>query len=105
MPHKEEYSEFQFKDLPAFPDSSEFPTVPLETISLTKLLHHDQDEEERTFEAMKARGFFYLDLSGCEEGETISKGSEDIARVGENFMALPTDEKMQYTPRQKELFG
>jgi isopenicillin N synthase-like dioxygenase len=105
MPHKEEYTEFTPNEYPPFPDSSEFPTVELQTISLQRLIDHDGNEEQRVFEACKGRGFFYLELAGPEEGETILKGAEDIARVGERFMALDTEEKMKFTPNKKELFG
>ena len=105
MPHKEEYTEFTLEQYPPFPEGAEFPTVELATISLQKLQDHDPTEEDRVFEACKGRGFFYLELAGPEAGETILKGSEELARVGERFMALPTDEKMKYTPRNKELFG
>lgn len=105
MPHKEEYTEFRPNEYPPFPDSPEFPLVQLETISLQKLLDHDSAEEERTFEACKGRGFFYLDLAGAESGETILQGSGDIAQVAERFMGLPMDEKMKYVMKQKSLFG
>lgn len=105
MPHKEEYTEFTPEQYPPFPESEEFPTVPLETISLQKLIDHDPPEEERIFEACKGRGFFYLDLAGPESGETILKGSEDICHVGEQVMALPLEEKMKHQMRNKELFG
>lgn len=105
MPHKEEYTEFTPEEYPPFPDSSEFPTVELQTISLQKLEDHDVAEEKRVFEACKGRGFFYLDLAGPQAGNTILTGSEDIARVGERFMALPEDEKMQYLQSKGELFG
>lgn len=105
MPHKEEYTEFTPQAYPPFPESDEFPCVELATISLQKLLNHDSTEEDRVFEACKGRGFFYLELAGTDAGETILNGSEDLARVGERFMALPTDEKMKFTPRNKELFG
>ncbi len=105
MPHREENTEFTPEQYPPFPDSSEFPGVELQTISLQKLIDHDNAEETRVFEACKGRGFFYLELGGPEAGETILKGSEEIARVGERFMSLPTDEKMKFTPNKKELFG
>lgn len=105
MPHREEYSEFTPSEYPSFPDSPEFPTVELQDISLQRLVDHDEAEEQRVFEACKGRGFFYLNLTGPDNGETILKGSEEIAHVGERFMALPTEEKMKFTPRQKELFG
>ena len=105
MPHKEEYTEFTPQEYPPFPESEEFPCVDLQTISLQKLLDHDSTEEDRVFEACKGRGVFYLALGGPEEGETILKGSEEIARVGERFMAMPVEEKMKYTPKRKQLFG
>lgn len=105
MPHKEEYSEFSPDQYPPFPDNPEFPVVELQIISLQKLLNHDVSEESRVFEACKGRGFFYLELAGPQAGETILTGSEEIARVGERFMALPEDEKMQYLQSKGELFG
>jgi isopenicillin N synthase-like dioxygenase len=105
MPHAEEYTEFTPDQYPPFPDNSEFPSVELQTISLQKLIDHDTTEEDRVFEACKGRGFFYLELAGPEAGETILKDSENIARVGERFMALSTEEKMRFTPNKKELFG
>ena len=105
MPHAEEYTEFTPQEYPPFPESDEFPTVELQTISLQKLLDHDAAEEDRVFEACKGRGFFYLELGGPESGETILKGAEDIARVGERFMSLPTEEKMKFTPKRKQFYG
>ncbi len=105
MPHKEEPSEFTPDQYPPFPSSPDFPSVDLQIISLQKLLDHDSNEETRVFEACKGRGFFYLDLAGPEQGETLIHGAEEIAHVGERFMALPTDEKMKFTPNKKELFG
>ena len=105
MPHKEEYTEFRPSEYPPFPEGPDFPIVDLQSISLQKLIDHDQTEEDRVLEACKGRGFFYLELAGPESGETILEGSGDLCRVAERFMALDTDEKMKYTPRQKTLFG
>ena len=105
MPHKEEYSEFRPSEYPPFPESDEFPCVPLESIALQKLLDNDSTEEDRVLEACKGRGFFYLELGGTEAGETILEGSANLCRVGEGFMKLEMDEKMKYTPKQKSLFG
>ena len=103
MPHKEDFSEFTPNDYPSFPPG--FPTVELETISLKKLQDKDSNEQERVFEACKGRGFFYLELPDCEQGETILHGSEDIARVAERTFELPLEEKMKFEPVNKELFG
>ncbi|KAI8626584.1 Clavaminate synthase-like protein [Xylariaceae sp. FL1651] len=98
MPHKEEAHstrEFNPDQYPDFP--SGFPTVQLETISLAKLLlGRDTAEHDRVFEACKGRGFFYLDLAGCEAGDRIAKGADEVAAVAEDVFALPLDEKMKY---------
>ncbi|KAI1738684.1 Clavaminate synthase-like protein [Xylaria scruposa] len=98
MPHKEEpvgSQEFTPDQYPDFPDG--FPTVELETISLAKLiLDRDAAEQDRVFEICKGRGFFYLDLSGCEPGETIAQGADEMVRVAEAVFKLPLEEKMTY---------
>ncbi|KAI0164620.1 Clavaminate synthase-like protein [Xylariaceae sp. FL1272] len=98
MPHKVDSlgsKEFTPDQYPSFPEG--FPTVELETISLTKLLvDRDPAEEDRVFGICKGRGFFYLDLAGCEVGDTIAKGADQIAAVAEDAFALPLDEKMKY---------
>lgn len=96
MPHAENVTEFTPDDYPPFPDSAEFPTFELETISLSKLLQDDQDEQQRVFEACKTRGFFYLDLANCESGETIRHGADDICRVAERFFSQPLDDKSRF---------
>jgi isopenicillin N synthase-like dioxygenase len=98
MPHKEESSvtrEFNPDQHPEFPDG--FPTVTLETISLAKLLvDKDAAEEDRVFEACKGRGFFYLDLAGCEPGDVIARGAGEVASVAEDVFNLPLEEKLTY---------
>ncbi|KAI1187550.1 Clavaminate synthase-like protein [Nemania serpens] len=116
MPHKEEKEEaapspreFTPNQHPEFPDG--FPTVALETISLAKLLipknknesgdggeaeRERERERDRVFEACKGRGFFYLDLTGCAAGETISRGADRAAAVAEDVFRLTLEEKMVY---------
>ncbi|KAI0378873.1 putative oxidoreductase [Hypomontagnella monticulosa] len=105
MPHKEEQNTTEFTpDLyPPFPP--DIPTVELQTISLTKLLAGDAVEQNRVFSACVGRGFFYLDLGGCQVGETIRNGAEQIALVGERVFQLPLDEKLKYRMGGKVLFG
>lgn len=100
---RDQYTEFTPEAYPPFPD--DLPTVPLEVISLAQLLgngsgggdnNNNEAEQERVFEACRGRGFFYLDLAGCEAGEVLVRGAEQIARVGEETFALPLDEKMRY---------
>ncbi|KAI1077961.1 putative oxidoreductase [Whalleya microplaca] len=103
MPHKEEHSEFTPNQYPPFPDN--VPTVELQTISLAKLLNSDAAEQDRVFDICKGRGFFYLELGGCDAGEVILRGADDIVLVGEEVFKLPVDEKMKYKPAQQSLFG
>ncbi|KAI1775834.1 putative oxidoreductase [Hypoxylon cercidicola] len=102
MPHKEEYDEFTPNLYPPFPE--DIPTVELQTIALSKLLDGDAAEQDRVFEACKGRGFFYLELEGCEAGSTILSGAGQIARVGERAFRLPLAEKMRYK-QGRQLFG
>ena len=105
MPHAEAYTEFTPDLYPPFPDSPEFPSFELETISLKKLLGKDASEQERIFQACKTRGFFYLDLADCEQGETIKTGADDICRVAERFFALPVEEKDRFVMTPGRLDG
>lgn len=105
MPHAEELCEFTPDLYPPFPDSPEFPTIDLETISLAKLQNGDPSELDRVFEACKNWGFFYLELPGCEQGETIANGADDICRVAEKMFHLPLDEKLKYEYQGKDIFG
>lgn len=113
MPHAESppptATEFTL-EYPPFP--SGLPTVQLETISLSKLLARDAEEQTRVFDICKGRGFFYLDLSGSAAGDTIVQGADAIARAGERTFALPLDEKMGYlmgatgpAGKPRQLFG
>lgn len=103
MPHKEEEkSEFTPNLYPPFPE--DVPTVELQTITLSKLLEGDVVEKDRVFKQCVGRGFFYLALDGCETGETILRGADQIALTGERVFKLPLEEKMQYK-MVKTLFG
>ncbi|KAK8135728.1 Clavaminate synthase-like protein [Apiospora sp. TS-2023a] len=114
MPHAESpppvAPEFNPSEHPPFP--SGLPTVQLETISLSKLLARDLEEQSRVFEICKGRGFFYLDLADSTAGDTIVRGADAIARAGERTFALPLDEKMGYlmgatgpAGKPRQLFG
>ncbi|CAK4031221.1 related to oxidoreductase, 2OG-Fe(II) oxygenase family [Lecanosticta acicola] len=105
MPHKEEYTEFTPDQYPAFPDSPNFPTIDLQTISLSKLQQNDANEQDRVLKACKDWGFFYLDLSNSQDGSTISSGADDLCRVAEKVFQLPLEEKMKYGPQGKSLSG
>ena len=103
MPHKEQHTEFVPSDYPPFPN--DLKTIELQTISLQKIQDADAAEQDRMFEACKSWGFFYLDLSQSEQGETIAQGAEDVARVAESVMALPLEEKRKYPFANGDIFG
>lgn len=105
MPHKEYVSEFAPGSYPPFPIDSDFPTIDLETISLRKIQHGDDTEHNRMFEACKDWGFFYLELPGAAEGDTIAAKVGDVARVAEQVFQLPAEEKSKYSLTGKDLFG
>ncbi|KAK0274733.1 hypothetical protein LTR91_005778 [Friedmanniomyces endolithicus] len=106
MPHKESPTEFHPDRFPPFPnDPQQFPTVNLETISLHKLESNDPTEQERAFQAFKGRGFVYLELAGTDNGDTILRAADEVARAAEQTFALPLDEKLRFKPGNRELFG
>ncbi|KAF2679915.1 Clavaminate synthase-like protein [Lentithecium fluviatile CBS 122367] len=86
---------FQSSDLfSSFPN--DVPKAPLVTISLHKLVTNDDEEKNRLFEASKLLGFFYLDMGGCEDGETLLRGSDEMFDLMERFYDLPLEEKRKY---------
>lgn len=105
MPHKESASEFTPEAYPPFPVDGDFPTIDLETISLQKIQSGDESEQTRMFEACKDWGFFYLELPGATEGDTIAEKANDVARVAEQIFQLPVEEKLKYSLTGKDLFG
>ncbi|KAI0871649.1 hypothetical protein GGS24DRAFT_53563 [Hypoxylon argillaceum] len=98
MPHKEDSPNARESDPASHPEfPAGFPAVALETISLAKLLvDRDAAEEERVFAACKGRGFFYLELAGCEAGDVVARGAGEAAAVAEDVFALPLEEKLVY---------
>ena len=60
------------------------------------MLDGDATEQERVYESCKSRGFFYLELAGCQYGDTILRGADGIARLGKRIGQLSMDEKMKY---------
>ncbi|KAJ3570111.1 hypothetical protein NPX13_g5843 [Xylaria arbuscula] len=104
MPHSEATREFAPETYPEFPTG--FPTVELETISLTKLLtDNDAAEADRVFEICKGRGFFYLELPGCPAGDIIAEGANKVAAAAEDVFKLPLEEKMKYHIQGDSLDG
>ncbi|KAI0397749.1 hypothetical protein F5Y17DRAFT_290574 [Xylariaceae sp. FL0594] len=103
MPHEEETREFTPETYPDFPHG--FPTVDLETVSLSKLLGDadtSEEERERVFSICKGRGFFYLDLANHTDGDIISNGADTMGHVAEDIFRLPLEEKVKYRLQGKD---
>lgn len=81
-------------DLPPFPDGLQ--TAPLASVSLRKLQEGDAAESSSFFRSCKDLGFFYLDLLGCDLGETIVKEAEDLNQLQQVFWKLPHEVKDIY---------
>ncbi|KAL6718870.1 hypothetical protein ACLMJK_003104 [Lecanora helva] len=93
-----------FPDLPPFPDN--VPTAPLLRLSLEKLLENDEEESIRFFTACKDIGFFYLDLQGTQEGQSLLQDADALFDVGSKLFDLPLEEKQSYDfSAQNSYFG
>ncbi|KAI1419414.1 hypothetical protein F5Y12DRAFT_249530 [Xylaria sp. FL1777] len=106
MPHKviDPKREFNPDKYPDFPEG--LPTIELETVSLAKLLiDNDAAESDRVLEVCKGRGFFYLELAGCEAGNTIAAKAGQVAAAAEEVFKLSLDEKMTYRIQGESLDG
>lgn len=89
---------------PSFPD--DVPTAPLLRLSLQKLLENNDEESQCLFTACKNMGFFYLDLRGTAEGESILRDANKLFDVGEKLFDLELEEKQTYDfSAQKSYYG
>ena len=93
--------EHNFPGIPPFPTS--VPLAPLHRISLSKLLEHDTEEENRLWQACCDIGFFYLDLrtgnvDAPDEVDTsqILRLVDNLFQLEESFFDLPLEEKIKY---------
>ncbi|RAR10740.1 Clavaminate synthase-like protein [Stemphylium lycopersici] len=108
-----------FVGLPPFPDN--VPTAPLLRISLSKLLQHDAEEQERCWKACCELGFFYLDVrtgtssSGggggdgdevCLDGTALLEDVDALFDVMKPFFDVDVAEKVKYDfKEQGSYFG
>ena len=82
-----------FPNLAPFPE--DIPAAPLLRLSLSKL-RKDPAESERLFSASKELGFFYLDLSGDEEGEALLDDADNLFQFGPKLYDLGREELLKY---------
>ncbi|KAK3076239.1 hypothetical protein LTS18_013538, partial [Coniosporium uncinatum] len=107
-----------FDSIPPFPTT--IPTAPLLRISLSKLLSHDADEEQRLWNACRDLGFFYLDLRNASStststsfsptttttptpsqqhtisGDTLLHNADALFSLQKQLFDLPLPEKQRY---------
>lgn len=83
-----------FPNLPPFP--TDVPTAPLLRLSLSSLLSRDNEEVNRFNRACEDLGFFYLDLTGCAQGEKLLSQADSMFGIGEQLLGLPVEEKVKY---------
>jgi len=81
--------EHTFATFPPFAD--DVKTAPLVTLSLAKLQSAPaatNPESQALFDCAKALGFFYLDMRGSPEGETLLDGAERLHELEHKFFDL-----------------
>ncbi|KZO99573.1 Clavaminate synthase-like protein [Calocera viscosa TUFC12733] len=83
-----------FSTFPPFPD--DVVTAPLVTLSLAKLQSAPavtNPESQALFDCAKSLGFFYMDMRGSPEGETLLDGAERLHELEKQFFALSEEER------------
>jgi len=91
-------------ELPPFPDG--LPLAPIARISHAKLLRNDGEEAERVLEACRTHGFFYLDLTDNDDGQTLLEESEDLLRLAYSAFDCSIEEKRKFAlVKGVSLFG
>ncbi|KZT61835.1 putative 1-aminocyclopropane-1-carboxylate oxidase [Calocera cornea HHB12733] len=86
--------EHTFSTFPPFPD--DVVTAPLVTLSLAKLQSAPaltNPESLALFDCAKSLGFFYLDMRGSPEGETLLDGAERLHELEKKFFDLSEEER------------
>ncbi|KAH7390407.1 hypothetical protein BKA64DRAFT_679158 [Cadophora sp. MPI-SDFR-AT-0126] len=91
-------SELTFTSLPPFP--STIPTAPLHRLSLQKL-RADPEESARLFSSSKDLGFFYLDLRGDKEGESLLQDADELFTLAPKLYDLGREELSKYDYKSK----
>ncbi|KAG4431665.1 hypothetical protein IFR05_012848 [Cadophora sp. M221] len=87
-----------FSSLPPFP--STVPTAPLHRLSLQKL-RIDPKESDRLFSSSKDLGFFYFDLRGDEEGESLLQDADELFSMAPKLYDLGREELSKYDYKSK----
>ena len=91
-----------FDNLPPFPEDVLVADLP--RISLSKLLEHDAHESEELFRACKEVGFFLLDLTESNVGETVLDDAEKAFDLEERIFALSQEELEKFILESSDRF-
>ncbi|KAH8820729.1 hypothetical protein F5884DRAFT_58795 [Xylogone sp. PMI_703] len=94
---------YSLNSLLPFPE--DVRTAPIATVVLSKLLDGDHVEGQKVLAACKTHGFFYLDMRGCREGESLLDESERLRQLAVKAFSLPLEEKMKFRMASGSLFG
>jgi hypothetical protein len=87
-------SEQLFEGIPPFPE--DVPTATILPISLAKLNSGDDFTVKSLLDACQKLGFFFLDLTGDELGESITADIDAIFGASKEIMNLPPEVKRKY---------
>ena len=91
--------DFDLQDFYPAPFPEDAPTIPLEKISLCKLLNEDEAESQRVFNVCTTTGFFYLDMLDHATGRQAWRSACHIRRLGQERLSnTPMEEKLRYKP-------
>ena len=86
---------YDTRQLPAFP--TDIPIADLPILRLADLLATSSGaSNDELFRACRASGFFYLDLTGCELGESLLRNASNLRTIAREFMAEASREKEAY---------
>lgn len=81
------------------PFPKDAPTIPLEKISVKKLLDGDEDTAQAVFRVCSHEGFFYLDLTTDPRGQKFLDESNQLHHVAKQvFNNVSIEDKLAYKP-------
>jgi isopenicillin N synthase-like dioxygenase len=89
-------------DHPEFP--SDVPTAQLRKVNLQKLTSGDVEESKKLFESCRS-GFFFLDLQGSQNGETLLGDVDIIFKLAKSVFDLDEESKQKHFLKTGTFFG
>lgn len=103
MPSKDEIEAIRmagFDDVKSFYPAefpADVPTIPLEKISLSRIINEDTAEAKRLFKICRTTGFVYLDMLDHHIGRQLWRSARRVHQLGRRkFEDTPVEEKLKY---------